>query len=81
MDIDDAEKHAYVPMVKLAASIIVMSVALKNIGIDFTPVMQAWTARIATSVAVQDNTELMDKLNQIETRLKVVEKLAHEANK
>lgn len=81
MDLEDAQRHAYIPMVKLAASIIVISVALKNIGIDFTPVMQAWTTRIASSIEAPDNVPVMQKLEEIEERLIRVEELAHEENK
>ena len=72
MDNKDAEKQAYPGVVKLAASILVLSVAFKVIGIDFTPVMQALTVRISQSIEYKG----YEELNQ---RLIVVEKLAHES--
>ena len=81
MDTKDLEKQAYTPIIKVAASILVLSFALKNVGIDFTPVMQAWTTRIANSIEVDYDPEIMKKLEQIEERLIRVEELAHEEGK
>ena len=70
------EQHAWEGVLRFAGSILVLSVAFKNIGLDFTPVMQALTKNIAESVEY-DNTEVMEKLEQIDRRLIRVEKLAH----
>lgn len=78
VELEHLEDHAYKGVVRLAGSILVLSVAFKVIGLDFTPVMQAMTASIARSVETQDNSEIMAKLEQIENRLIIVEKLAHE---
>jgi len=72
MNNKDAEKQAYPGVVKLAASILVLSVAFKNIGIDFTPVMQALTARISKSIQHEGYEDLNN-------RLIFVESLAHES--
>ena len=81
MDTNSLQDQAYLPIIKIAGSILVLSVALKNIGIDFTPVMQAWTTRIAHSVEVEYDPEVMKKLEQIEKRLIRVEEMAHEEGK
>ena len=70
------ESHAWDGVLKFAGSILVLSVAFKNIGLDFTPVMQALTAYITQSVQ-HDNSDVMEKLEEIEKRLIRVEELAH----
>lgn len=73
------ESHAWEGVLRFAGSILVLSVAFKNIGLDFTPVMQALTTNIANSVS-HDNSAVMVKLDSIEKRLVRVEKLAHESS-
>ena len=67
------ESQAWSPAIHLAGSILVLSVAFKNIGIDATPVMQALTVRISNQVSTVD----ADKIKELEARLAAVEKLAH----
>ena len=67
------ESQAWSPAIHLAGSILVLSVAFKNIGIDFSPVMQALTMSIANEIKHEDS----DKIIELEERLKEVEKLAH----
>ena len=73
----DLEGQAYPVAVHIAGSILVLSVALKVIGIDFAPVMQALTKSIAQSIEQPSNS----KLTEIDKRLKIVEELAHESSK
>ena len=69
----DLEQQAYPWSLKVAGSILVLAVALKNIGIDFTPVMQALTTRIASQIEHKD-------LEALERRIQELEKKAHEPN-
>jgi len=72
METKDIESQAWTGAIRLAGSILVLSVAFKNIGIDFTPVMQALTARISQSIEHKG-------YNDLNNRLIEVEKLAHES--
>lgn len=72
------ERHAWEGVLRFAGSILVLSVAFKNIGLDFTPVMQALTKNIAESVNHQCAGDLPEDLIR---RLELVEELAHEPNK
>lgn len=64
------ESQAWPWSVKLAGSILVLSIALKVIGIDFAPVMQALTTSIAQSIEHKD-------YNHLEERIIELEKLSH----
>ena len=61
---------AYPWAVKVAGSILVLSISLKVIGVDFTPVMQALTTSIAQSIEHKD-------YNNLEHRIEELEKQAH----
>lgn len=70
MDSKDIESQAWNGAIKLAGSILVLSIAFKNIGLDFSPVMQALTIRISQSIEHKG-------FNELNERLIEVEKLAH----
>ena len=67
----ELQSHAWNGVLKFAGSILVLSVAFKNIGLDFTPVMQALTANIAHTMDSETCSVEFD------ARLKIVEDLAH----
>ena len=52
--------------VKLAGSILVLSIALKVIGIDFTPVMQALTTSIAQNIEHKGYNDLEHRVEELE---------------
>jgi len=66
----DIEAQAWGWSVKLAGSILVLSIALKVIGIDFSPVMQALTVSIAQNIEHKGYRDL-------EHRIEELERLAH----
>jgi len=73
-DTKQLEKQAWPWAVHLAASILVLSIALKVLGLDFTPVMQALTTSIAQSIVHKD-------YNHLEERIQELEKHSHPVTK
>lgn len=78
------EQYAPSWSLKAAGALLVLTLALNNVGINFAPVMQAWTAKIASEIeSNKDDLEsckasLIDS-SDLDSRLKVVESLAHKA--
>jgi hypothetical protein len=66
METKDIESQAWTGAIRLAGSILVLSVAFKNIGIDFTPVMQALTQRISQSIEHEGYEDLNNRLIEVE---------------
>jgi len=66
---DELETHAWPWAISLAGSILVLSIALKVIGIDFSPVMQAITlsyARDIERVGIDDYDALVKRIKALE---------------
>ncbi len=68
------EQYAAKPVLVFSGSLLVLSVALNNIG--FKEVIDAWAKHIAHQIE-EPNKDLELKVIELEKRLKEVEKLAH----
>lgn len=66
METKDIESQAWPWSVKLAGSILVLSIALKVIGIDFSPVMQALTVSIAHNIEHKGYSDLEHRIEDLE---------------
>ena len=73
MENEEIETHAWPWAISLAGSILVLSIALKVIGVDFAPVMQALTASIASDITRGDRRDYDELLR----RVKELEKDSH----
>jgi hypothetical protein len=83
LDPTELQTHAWSGVLRFAGSILVLSVAFKNIGLDFTPVMQALTANISYEMKQKQNVVEPPQCifnYDVDNRLKQLEILAHESN-
>jgi len=79
----DLESHAYKPVINFAGSVLVLTMALKFIGIDFAPVINAYSQSIIDRLNNKNDAriEYLIKENQkLNERLKQVESVAHAPN-
>lgn len=63
---DELKDKAWPWAIHLAGSILVLSIALKVIGIDFAPVMQALTVSIAQTIEHKDYSHLEQRIIELE---------------
>jgi hypothetical protein len=74
--IKSLENYASRPVLVFSGSILVLSIALNNIG--FKGVIDAWVKSIEHKIE-QNPSDIQLKLNELEKRLEKVEHLAHKS--
>ena len=69
------EQYAPMKVLQFAGSVLVIAAALKIVGVDFEPIMQAYTKVIVHEI---ESMEVRDeKIRALEARIKQLEALAH----
>lgn len=69
----DLQSQAWPGVIKFAGSVLVLSVAFNNVGLDFAPVMHAITARISQSIeheGYENHQDLEERIIELEKLLR-----------
>ena len=79
----ELESHAWKWVINFGGSMLILAFSLKQVGIDFTPVMQAISARMVEEIKYENakRTESLSvSLETYERRIRELELVSHEAH-